>query len=213
MSACWQSDAPDNSSPFEAWSRSDYNHTGLVHCQEFLPCPNYDLPGPFLFIFFLQNPLPAFLAALTKTFLLLSNFKRCTWKTSVFLLTGIQLLLPDLTTLSFSHSPVSCGATITTHTTNTRQVTRTASHWTGLTQPTGSFAVKPSLPKSVQFPGWKMQGLACKQCIFQSYNSLLSVVCILMNDENAFSCWYKMGKEKKKKKRRKKRGGGGEGGA
>ena len=32
------------------------------------------------------------------------------------------------------------------------------------------FKFNPSLPQPVKFPGWMMQGRACKQCIFQSYN-------------------------------------------
>ena len=34
------------------WSRSDYSHACFTpHCQECLPCPNFDLRGPFAFGF------------------------------------------------------------------------------------------------------------------------------------------------------------------
>ena len=34
-----------------------------------------------------------------------------------------------------------------------------------------------SLPKPVQFSGWKMHGCACKQCIFSPVTHLLSMLC------------------------------------
>ena len=43
------------------------------------------------------------------------------------------------------------------------------------------FALTPSLPKTVTFPGWKMHRRSCKQYIFRSYNNLLSM----------FTFWWK----------------------
>ena len=45
-------------SPFKAWSRSEYNHAMVAHCQEFLPCPNFDLRSQFTFILFQIRSLP-----------------------------------------------------------------------------------------------------------------------------------------------------------
>ena len=45
-------------SPFKAWSKSEYNHALVTHCQEFLPCPDFDLRSAFTFIF--PNPLTTF---------------------------------------------------------------------------------------------------------------------------------------------------------
>ena len=43
----------------------------------------------------------------------------------------------------------------------------------------------PSLPQSVKFPGWKMHGRACKECIFQSYSTSASNA--VHFDENPFT--------------------------
>ena len=51
----------------------------------------------------------------------------------------------------------------------------------------------PSLPQPVKFPGWKMHGCACKQCIFWSYNT--STFNAMRFDENLFTC--QCGREKK----------------
>ena len=45
-------------SPFKAWRRSEYNHAMVTHCQEFLPCPNFDLGSQFTFILFQIRSLP-----------------------------------------------------------------------------------------------------------------------------------------------------------
>ena len=37
--------------PFKAWNRSKYSHACFAYCQEFLPCPDFYLPGPFTFVF------------------------------------------------------------------------------------------------------------------------------------------------------------------
>ena len=44
--------------PFEAWGRSEYSLACFAHCQEFLPCPNFYLPGPFTFKHPPPPPLP-----------------------------------------------------------------------------------------------------------------------------------------------------------
>ena len=51
----------------------------------------------------------------------------------------------------------------------------------------------PSLPQPVKFPGWKMHGCACKQCIFWSYNT--STFNAMRFDENLFTC--QCGRKKK----------------
>ena len=33
-----------------SYFRSDYSHTCFLYCQEFVPCPNSDLPGTFTII-------------------------------------------------------------------------------------------------------------------------------------------------------------------
>ena len=50
----------DQSSPSKAWSRSEYSHACFAHCQVFLHCPNFDLPGPFTFFFPLFKSSPYF---------------------------------------------------------------------------------------------------------------------------------------------------------
>ena len=40
------------SSPFKAWSRLEYSYTCFADCQEFLPCLNFCIPGPFTLIIF-----------------------------------------------------------------------------------------------------------------------------------------------------------------
>ena len=47
----------------------------------------------------------------------------------------------------------------------------------------------PSLPQSVKFPGWKMHGRACKECIFWSCNTSASNA--VHFDENPFTCQVK----------------------
>ena len=41
----------DRCSSIKPWSRSEYSQACFTHCQEFLPCPNFYLPGPFTIIF------------------------------------------------------------------------------------------------------------------------------------------------------------------
>ena len=42
------------------WNRPESSHECFAHCQIFLLCPNFHLPGPSLFFFsFSPNPLPA----------------------------------------------------------------------------------------------------------------------------------------------------------
>ena len=36
---------------FKTWGRSEYSHVCFAHCQEFLPCPNFDISDQFTFIF------------------------------------------------------------------------------------------------------------------------------------------------------------------
>ena len=48
----------DTYSSFKAWNRSEYSHACFTHCQEFLPCPNFDLGSQFTFILFQIRSLP-----------------------------------------------------------------------------------------------------------------------------------------------------------
>ena len=49
-----------------------------------------------------------------------------------------------------------------------------------------NICLTPSLSQPVKFPGWKVHGCACKQSIFQSYNtSTFTAVCF---DETPFTC-------------------------
>ena len=46
----------DKCSPFTAWSRSEYSHACFDYCQDFLPCPNFYLPGPYTVVFSMSSP-------------------------------------------------------------------------------------------------------------------------------------------------------------
>ena len=64
ISVSFENPGPTKCCPFKAWNRSECSHACFVCCQEFLPCTNFCLFGPFILIyiyiynyFFKSSPL------------------------------------------------------------------------------------------------------------------------------------------------------------